>query len=862
MLNKVFGYLLLLIPTFWLSIRSKPSEIQPNDRTFPQNIRSISPELVSISNRLCCLWSSTRDNTLRKSTFPLMPNHRYGLQPNIANSNLHLLLCILLAGDIATNPGPAQSRRTPDNNCLEVLHLNARSVKSFVSTDNMIPARKVCKITLLQDLVHGSNYEVICIRETWLNNTITDPEPLPGFNIFRQDRTGKIGGGVLIAVKEGLQVTRRSDLERDGVELLVVQLNKANIKPVILYVHYPPSSSSDGPSTPNNSLLSNPESSCIVLVGDPNIPPISWSDNDSTPISSGGCANSEVLCDLIGDNFLQQFAEGPTHAAGNKLDLLFCNRAEVIPNVPTSPSDEHNLPTDHYIIEPNTSTKFTRAKLVRRVTHDHNHADFPAPRRAQPETSLDITLTGSIDDCWMQWKDKFLSIVTSFVPIKTIQDTNSPPWIDGEVRHLISKKHTALRKYRKNKTADSKTKPRTPCQQIKYAIRAKHNPHLAKIEASLNENPKMLRKHHKAILHHHTSPNPTITFNNRTAKSPKEKAELFNTYFCSVFRPAKTTMNPDDSTSSPIPSSQPSDITVSEEEVAKHPYHPDPSKATGPDGIPGRIPKECSAAIAPSLCSLFNHSLRTGTVPSEWKSANVTPVHKKEKKEPATNYRPISLLSIISKVPGRCVCIRPYDHVRVMINDAQHGFPHGRSCVTQLLTTLHRIGQLLDNNTQTDAIFLDFAKAFDSVDHNILLTKPRTYGISGNLYDWFCSYLCGRTQRAVAEGVAPEWSPVTSGVPQGSILGPTPPLLLTNDLPDAIPQATSTGPYADDAKLHRAITPNEDSAFLQTALSCAGVRSADSNITFNTSKRKPMTINNYTTNITLAELVLFDAELI
>ena len=80
MLNKVFGYLFFLILTFWLSIRSKPSEIQPNDRTFPQNICSISPELLSISNRLCCLCSSTRDNTLRKSTFPLMSNHRYGLR--------------------------------------------------------------------------------------------------------------------------------------------------------------------------------------------------------------------------------------------------------------------------------------------------------------------------------------------------------------------------------------------------------------------------------------------------------------------------------------------------------------------------------------------------------------------------------------------------------------------------------------------------------------------------------------------------------------------------------------------------------------------------------------------------------------
>ena len=128
-----------------------------------------------------------------------------------------------------------------------------------------------------------------------------------------------------------------------------------------------------------------------------------------------------------------------------------------------------------------------------------------------------------------------------------------------------------------------------------------------------------------------------------------------------------------------------------------------------------------------------------------------------------------------------------------MINDPQHGFLHGRSCVTQLLTTLHRIGQLLHNNIQTDVIFLDFEKAFDSVDHNILLTKLSRYGISGNLYNWFSSYMRGRKQRVAVEGIASEWSPVTSDVPQGSILGPMLFLLFINDLPDVIPQATSTG---------------------------------------------------------------------
>ncbi len=190
-------------------------------------------------------------------------------------------MLILLANDVETNPGPVKTTRT-DNNNLKVLYLNARSVKSFIATDNH-PSNKVCKITLLQELVHAGDYEVICVCETWLNKTVLDSELLPGFNIFRKDRNGKIGGGVLIAVKEGLQATRRCDLERDGAELVVVQINKVNNSSVILYTYYrPPQTYSDSLKLLNNSLLSNPESSCIVLIGDFNLPYISWPDNQST----------------------------------------------------------------------------------------------------------------------------------------------------------------------------------------------------------------------------------------------------------------------------------------------------------------------------------------------------------------------------------------------------------------------------------------------------------------------------------------------------------------------------------------------------------------------------------------------------
>ena len=156
----------------------------------------------------------------------------------------------------------------------------------------------------------------------------------------------------------------------------------------------------------------------------------------------------------------------------------------------------------------------------------------------------------------------------------------------------------------------------------------------------------------------------------------------------------------------------------------------DPSKATGPDGIPARILKECSEQIAPSLCSLFNHSLRAGRFPSEWKSADVTPVHKKDLLEPAENYRPISLLPIASKVMEHCVCNRLYSHVSQSITSLQHGFMRSCSCSLQLLSVLHSIGEALDKNKQTDILYFDFAKAFDTVDHAILIEKLKWYSVT------------------------------------------------------------------------------------------------------------------------------------
>ena len=128
-------------------------------------------------------------------------------------------------------------------------------------------------------------------------------------------------------------------------------------------------------------------------------------------------------------------------------------------------------------------------------------------------------------------------------------------------------------------------------------------------------------------------------------------------------------------------------------------------------------------------------SLSSGVVPKEWRKANVIPVHKANSKEKVENYRPISLLSVLSKICERCVHNQIYAHVAPQLNDFQHGFLKGRSTCTQLIKFVNKIGMEMDNSGQTDIVYLDFSKAFDSVPHKLMIHKLETFGINGNILE-------------------------------------------------------------------------------------------------------------------------------
>ena len=225
----------------------------------------------------------------------------------------------------------------------------------------------------------------------------------------------------------------------------------------------------------------------------------------------------------------------------------------------------------------------------------------------------------------------------------------------------------------------------------------------------------------------------------------KAKAEAFNNYFSSVFN--DNTHLPCGLPSSPFTENSITSIVLSQEDVLSVLQNLNPTKPPGPDNLHSMILKECANEFAPSLCQIFNNSLHLGKLPLDWKTANITPVFKKGDKSLIANYRPISLLSIVSKLCERCVLQKPLPDIIHLLSDLQHGFVEGGSCVTQILSVLHELGASLDAGKEIDGIYLDFSKAFDSVLHRKLLYKLGLFGIYGPLHSWFSDYLTSRSQR-------------------------------------------------------------------------------------------------------------------
>ena len=299
--------------------------------------------------------------------------------------------------------------------------------------------------------------------------------------------------------------------------------------------------------------------------------------------------------------------------------------------------------------------------------------------------------------------------------------------------------------------------------------------------------------------------------------SRKEISENLNNYFKSVF------VQEQSNDQLPIfghrTDSKIDQVTIDIEDLAKRLGNLEACSAPGEDGIHPTVLKHCNIAMARPLSEIYRRSMATGIVPEKWKLANVTPLHKKGSRLESSNYRPVSLTSVVCKVLERIVRDAVMEHLlsNKLLAAEQHGFVPKKSCTTNLLETFDFITKSLAAKRAVDVVFLDFAKAFDKVPHKRLVHKLRAYGIVGKLLDWISEFLRNRKQRVVLGENTSEWASVDSGVPQGSVLGPILFLLYINDLPECVKFAICKL-YADDSKLLANVETDEDRLRLQEDL--------------------------------------------
>ena len=301
-------------------------------------------------------------------------------------------------------------------------------------------------------------------------------------------------------------------------------------------------------------------------------------------------------------------------------------------------------------------------------------------------------------------------------------------------------------------------------------------------------------------------------------KSDSAKADLFNRYFYSVFTDEDcsdlSSLGKSNKLSSIIQS-----INFTTQDVFQELSQLNPNKACGPDLLTPLLLKKSAELICESLCKLFNQSMSMGSLPKDWTSANVVPVYKKGDRRIAANYRPISLTSIVVKVMERIMCKQLTAALQQSgrLSNTQFGFRTNRSTVSLLLSAVHDWSFCLELRSSVHCMFLDFAKAFDSVAHEHLLIKLQGIGINGELLQWIRSFLTHRLQRVVVNGTYSDWLNVRSGVPQGSVLGPLLFLLYIDDL-HSIVRHSKLKLYADDVALYREIKSEADCQLLQEDL--------------------------------------------
>ena len=320
----------------------------------------------------------------------------------------------------------------------------------------------------------------------------------------------------------------------------------------------------------------------------------------------------------------------------------------------------------------------------------------------------------------------------------------------------------------------------------------------------------------------------------------EEMARILSEQYKSVFSPPK-----DDYSNIQFPPKNVtpiSDLQLNKEMFQQAMRDIKPSSAPGPDGVPAYLYHTFVDELADPVMKIWRESLDTGVMPDGTSLAIITPIPKAVDKSIPANYRPVSLTNHLTKIFERVLRKAIVTHMEdnYLMNKTQHGFRQGLSTVTQILTYYDSILSILEEGFNVDSVYLDFAKAFDKVDHTILLKKVESLGITGKILGWIKTFLTNRKQQVRVEDILSPKEEVKSGVPQGSVLGPLLFLIMMLDITEDIKHSL-LGSYADDTRLWRCINGRQDQRLLQEDLNSLYKWADSNNMEFNGKKFEVIT---------------------
>jgi len=655
-------------------------------------------------------------------------------------------------------------------------------------------------IDQLQIYLQKEPFDILSVNETRLDEHIIDSiVNINGYSIVRNDRN-RDGGGVAIYYRNCTNTVLRYDLIPEDLEAICIEVKQAKSKPILIASVYRPPNTSTEIFKKIEILMQNldQENKEVIILGDFNC------DILSSTISN----HTRKFLDLIEVFQFDQAITQPTRITPNSetlIDVALTNCPENIMNSGVV----HVGISDHSLIY--VCRKISFVKTQPKLIESRNYKNYNPGHFNRDLDNLLNQYTWESNDpdvLWFQFKFVFNKVADIHVPLRSRKVRNKySPWLNDYIRKQINSRDCLRKKAVKTKSTYFHNAYKKARNKVNKMIKNSKQKYFQNHIDGNRGNPKKMWDGINQFLGKgsKTTHITSLNVDNSNVTNKTNIAESMNEYF--------TGIGPDLAAKVPITDIDPGSYVDSSEsafvfkginidEVYNALNNLKTSKSLGPDKIPARLLKDSCFSIAPFLTQIFNASLASSVFPQDWKIARVSPIYKAGDKRNRGNYRPISVLSTVAGLFEKMIYLQLNEYLieNNIISVHQSGFRKGQSTATSLLTTTNSWLINMDSGLINGVVFLDLCKAFDTIDHEILMNKLYLYGVKGSALRWFKSYLMHREQVCKIDNIISTPKNIKCGVPQGSNLGPLLFLLYINDLPNCLVNSVPAM-FADDTNI-------------------------------------------------------------